>query len=149
MMALHWNHADIAEFLLDAGAVPTDEGPIWGSALRIAVHEGGRAIVSRLLRAGANVDVASTWSGRTALHEAVMYRNYEAIEALISAGANVKARDKDGKTPIELAPIDPCVIHLFRGRLIKDEPTICQPIKRETATFGKAPQQQDSARSRP
>ena len=134
MMALQWDRPDMAAFLLDAGAIPRDEGPIWGSALRIAVHEGRRTIISHLLRRGAKIDVVETLSGHTALHEAVMYRNYEAIEILISAGANVKARDKVGKTPGELAPFDRCVIHLFRGGLIKGEPTICQPIKRTTAT---------------
>ncbi len=104
MMALHWNHADVADFLLNAGAIPTNDGPLWGSALRIAVHEGRRPIISHLLRSGAEVDFVEAWSGNTALHEAVMYRNYEAIETLIAAGANVKALNRDGKTPGELAP---------------------------------------------
>jgi hypothetical protein len=47
MMALHWNHADIANILLDAGAVPTDEQALWESALRIAVREGRRQIITR------------------------------------------------------------------------------------------------------
>lgn len=128
-MALHWNHADIADALLDAGATPTDEGPLWGSALRIAVRCGRREIISRLLHSGAKLDPVDTWSGHTALHEAVMYRNYEAIEALIVAGANTKVRDKDGKTPGELAPTDKCLSHLFAGGLIKDKPAICQPVQ--------------------
>ena len=138
MMALHWNHADVAELLLDAGAIPTDQGPLWGSALTIATHEGGRMIISRLVRIGAKINSVETWSGRTALHEAVAYRNYEAIETLLSAGADVKARDKDGKTPDELAPLDRCVSHLFSGGFIKDDPVICQPVKRETVTFDPA-----------
>ena len=132
MMALHWNHADAADLLFDAGAIPTDDGPIWGSALRIAVHEGKRPIIRRLLHSGAKIDFVEDWSGRTALHEAVMYRNYEAIETLILAGANMKLRDKDGKTPAELGPTDKCVDHLFSGGLIKERATICQPAKRET-----------------
>ena len=76
------------------------------------------------------------WSGHTALHEAVMCRNYEAIETLIAAGDNAKVRDKDGKTPAELAATDPCVMHLFSGGLIKDKPAICQPVKRETRETG-------------
>lgn len=135
MMALHWNHADVADFLVDAGAIPTDEGPLWGSALRIAVRGGRREIISRLLLSGAKVDPVDVWSGQTALHEAVMYRNYEAIETLIAAGANTKVRDKDGKSPAELASMDECVIHLFAGGHIKDKPAICQPVKSETGTF--------------
>ncbi len=135
MMALHWNHPDIANILLDAGAVPTDEQALWESALRIAVREGPRPIITRLLRSGAKMDSVDVWSGHTVLHEAVMYRNYEAIETLIAAGANTKARDKDGKTPAEHAPMDECVIHLFGGGLIKDKPAICQPVKSETGTF--------------
>ena len=135
MMALHWNHPDVADFLLDVGAVPTGESPLWGSALRIAVREGRRAIINHLLRSGAKLNVAEAWSGNTALHEAVMYRNYEAIETLITGGVDVKALNKDGKTPGELAPMDECAIHLFRGGLIKEEPVICQPVKRETVIF--------------
>jgi hypothetical protein len=135
IMALHWNHADVADFLLDAGAIPTSDAPPWGSALRMAVHQGRRPIISHLLRKGAEVDSVEAWSGNTVLHEAVMYRNYEAVETLIAAGANVKALNKDCKTPGQLAPIDQCVLHLFRGGLIKEEPAICQPVKRETITF--------------
>ncbi len=130
MMALHWSHSDIAESLLDGGAIPTEGGPIWGSALSIAARDGQANIINRLIRAGAKIDSAEAWSGRTALHEAVMYRNYEAIEALISAGANVRVHDKDGKTPDELAPSDKCISHLFTGGHIKDEPTACGTLKR-------------------
>jgi len=135
MMALHWNHPDVADFLLDAGAAPTSEGPLWGSALRLAVQEGQRPIIVHLIRSGAKVDSVEDWSGNTALHEAVMYRNYEAIETLIAAGANEKVLNKEGKTPRELAPSDQCVVHLFKGGVIKEEPSICQPVKRETVTF--------------
>lgn len=135
MMALLWNRADVANILLDAGAIPTEEQPLWGSALRIAVGGGRRPIINRLIRSGAKIDAVEGWSGHTVLHEAVMYRNYEAIETLIAAGANTKVRDKDGKTPAELAPMDDCVTHLLGGGLIKDKPAACQPIRTGTATF--------------
>lgn len=135
MMALLWNRADMADILLDAGAIPTEERVLWGSALRIAVGGGRRPIISRLIRCGAKINAVEGWSGHAVLHEAVMYRNYEAIETLIAAGADRKVRDKDGKTPAELAPMDDCVTHLFGGGLIKGKPTACQPVKTGTATF--------------
>lgn len=135
MMALLWNRAEVADILLDAGAIPTEEQPLWGSALRIAVGGGRRPIIDRLIRSGAKINAVEGWSGHTVLHEAVMYRNYEAIETLIAAGADTKVRDKDCKTPAELAPMDDCVIHLFGGGLIKDKPAACRPVKTGTATF--------------
>ena len=135
MMALHWDHEDVAGILLDAGAIPNDDGPLWGSALRIAARGGQSGIIRHLLRSGAKIDFVEDWSGRTALHEAVMYRNYEAIETLISAGANKKVRDKDGKMPGELAQTDQCVIHLFAGGLIREKEAICQPVKRGTVAI--------------
>lgn len=134
-MALHWENASVADFLLNAGAVPTDDGGLWSSPLRIAVRAGKRPIIMHLIRSGAKIDFVEPWSGGTALHEAVMYRNYEAIETLISAGANVKARDRDGKTPLDLAPLDACVVHLFAGGTIEEKPTTCQPVKRESISI--------------
>jgi len=59
-------------------------------------------IIKHLLHSAAKIDVVKAWNGQTALHEAVMYRNYGAIETLIAAGANAKVRDKVGKTPPSL-----------------------------------------------
>ncbi|MGB5013267.1 MAG: ankyrin repeat domain-containing protein, partial [Pyrinomonadaceae bacterium] len=39
----------------------------------------------------------------TLLHNAVSYSNKEAVELLIAKGADINAKNKDGKTPLQLA----------------------------------------------
>ena len=50
-------------------------------------------------------DVASVWpkTKRTALHIAARYGFHECINDLKVNGADIEAKDKDGKTPLELA----------------------------------------------
>ena len=122
---------DIARLLLTAGADPNYKSHLWALPLNEAAAEGKRPIIEELLRKGARVNSKGGWTGGTALHEAVMYRNYEAIETLLAARADVHALDGDGLTPLEKAPEDECVIYLFSGGKIADKPGTCQPHKRE------------------
>ncbi len=46
-----------------------------------------------------------TIDGMTALHNAVHYRNYKAVSALINVGANVNTICSDGSTPLSSAII--------------------------------------------
>jgi ankyrin repeat protein len=132
LMALHWNNPDIARILLNAGADPNYKSHLWALPLNEAVAEGRRPIIEDLLQKGARVNSKGGWTGGTALHEAVMYRNYEAIETLLAAGADVHAPDGRGLTPAQKAPGDECVIYLFSGGKIADKPGTCQPPKRES-----------------
>jgi hypothetical protein len=135
LMALNWEHPEVASALLESGADPNYDARFWEFPLTKAVHAGRRQIIELLLRKGAKINAVESWSGRTALHEAVMYLNYEAVETLIEAGANVHAKDKDGKTPAQLADFDTCVAHLFSGGKVSEKPQACAPPKRETSTF--------------
>jgi cytohesin len=133
-MALDWNNPDIARLLLTAGADPNYKSHLWALPLNEAVAEAKRPIIEDLLRKGARVNSKGGWTEGTALHEAVMYRNYEAIETLLAAGsggADVHELDGDGLTPSQKAPEDECVIYLFSGGKIADKPGTCQPPKRE------------------
>ena len=132
LMALHWNNPDMACLLLNAGADPNYKSHLWALPLNEAVAEGKRPIIEDLLRKGARVNSMGGWTGRTALHEAVMYRNYEAIETLLATGADVHTLDGDGLTPLQEAPGDECVEYLFGGGKITNKPGICQPPKRES-----------------
>jgi hypothetical protein len=132
LMALHWNNPEIARLLLNAGADPNYKSHLWALPLNEGVAEGKKPIIEDLLRKGARVNGKGGWTGRTALHEAVMYRNYEAIETLLAAGADVRTLDGDGLTPLQEAPGDECVKYLFDGGKIADKPEICRPPKRES-----------------
>jgi Ankyrin repeats (many copies) len=70
--------------------------------------------------------------GETALHGAVMYRNYAAVEALLDAGADVRIKDFSGKTALEQGESDECIAHLFSGGRISQKPVACAPQKTES-----------------
>ena len=135
LMALRWNNPDIARLLLNAGADPNYKSHLWALPLNEAMAEGKRPIIEDLLRKGARFNIESGWTGGTALHEAVMYRNYEAVETLLGAGADVHKLDSHGLTPSQEAPEDACVVYLFSGGKIKDKHEICQPPQRTSGTW--------------
>jgi ankyrin repeat protein len=113
LWAAKGSNLDAAQLLLDAGADPNGWSRRWGIPLTEATHKNGRALVDLLLMNRADVNATSEWGGDTALHEAVMYRNYEAIKALLQHGAEATIVNKMGKTPLELAPYDERVVELF------------------------------------
>ena len=81
--------------LIQRGAdVNVDSFPMLG-----ALANGSTAAVEALVQAGANVN-AVTSSGNTALHFAAQKNRVECIVALIAAGADIDARDRDGFTPL-------------------------------------------------
>ena len=59
--------------------------------------------VKQHLAAGADVDVKGGWLGGTPLHYAVGEGRNEIAKLLIAKGADVNAKNKDGKTPLDLA----------------------------------------------
>src|SRR5207302_2569010 len=67
--------------------------------LMIACKNSNHASVSKLLAAGADVNI-HTEAGYTALHAAAIERNAQIIQALISAGADVNSRTKNNITPL-------------------------------------------------
>jgi ankyrin repeat protein len=63
------------------------------------------AIDLLLARAGINVD-ATTSTGQTALHLAAMWGHVGVCEKLVLRGASLSARNKKGRTPLEMAVKD-------------------------------------------
>ncbi len=116
LAAIKRSHRDAVRALLDAGADPNRSSHEWGTPLIEAAQSNGRSIVDLLVRAGARLNVRSEWDGRTALHEAVSYRNYEAVGALLDFGINMSVRDDDGKTARELYWDEPRLDALFSSR---------------------------------
>jgi hypothetical protein len=129
-----YDHPEIVSLLLDAGADPNYHPRDWDYPLTRAAESGSRTTIEHLLKNGAVINATDRWMGQTALHEAVMYRNYVAIETLLAAGADPHIRDCHGDTAEGLAYKDECITHLFSGGKIKDKPNACAPIHTETGT---------------
>lgn len=70
--------------------------------LVLAARQGNAAIVKRLIKAGAKVNVKNS-TGFTPLMAAVLNDHLKAAKVLISAKANVNARTPDGTTPLIMA----------------------------------------------
>ena len=97
---------DIAEALVSFG-LAVDHGVGTGRTLLQAfAHQGDHRTVAWLIAHGANVNAHSS-SGRTAVHYAAE-RNTgpKTLELLVEGGADLMARDADGRPPLEIAKLN-------------------------------------------
>ena len=60
------------------------------------------AILSELITRGAHVSSTDS-NGQTPLHSAAKHHHLIAAQILLKAGAKVRPRDKEGKSPLDLA----------------------------------------------
>ena len=103
--ALHWaverDDLDMADVLIRAGArvgVRTREGV---TPLQLASINGSAAMLTRLVKAGADPNALLTPAGDTALMMAARTGKADALRVLVEAGANVNARETwGGTTPL-------------------------------------------------
>ncbi|KAL6748583.1 ankyrin repeat-containing domain protein [Haematococcus lacustris] len=93
----------IIEILLEFGGSLGMEGFLVSSHLSQGVCEGDMVQVSRMIKAGANLNVPD-YSGMTPLHVAVLSGNLRAVQLLVNEGAaKVDYKDTLGFTPYEEA----------------------------------------------
>ena len=97
----------VVQMLLELGVDPDvlDSGahtPLYRVA-STRNNEMGAMIVVELVRAGAIVDHCGGVNRATALHQAARFGDVQVARALLDAGANPKARDKKGLTPLDRA----------------------------------------------
>src|SRR6186713_3461168 len=100
--ALHWaverDDLETADVLIRAGArvgARTREGV---TPLQLASINGSAAMLTRLIKAGADPNASLTSNGDTALMMAARTGKTDALRVLVEAGANVNARETWGGT---------------------------------------------------
>lgn len=96
---------EITRLLLAAGADPNARSMTDETALHRAIHSANPQVVNMLLESGADPN-AKNDLGWTPLHVLVLSNYPDVIvvaEQLVVAGANVNARDTDGRTPLDRA----------------------------------------------
>lgn len=103
MVAVAKNHPNIVRLFLKHGAkinYPDVYG--WTPLIR-AVHEQRRGIIEALL-SNSDIDLsARDESEATALHHAVINGDDGLVSLLLAYGANTKLRDRQGRTPLDVA----------------------------------------------
>jgi ankyrin repeat protein len=67
-------------------------------------------IVKELVAAGASVEAKRKYDGATPLIEAARQGDLPVVKALLEAGANVSARDNDGKTALQQPKAKPEIV---------------------------------------
>jgi truncated hemoglobin YjbI/ankyrin repeat protein len=94
---------DVARVLLAAGATAdVVSGPTQGTALHQAARRGYVLVAQALLDYGAAIDSRDA-KGETPLHRAVNCRQLQMVRLLVRDGADPRAADRRGVTPLDVA----------------------------------------------
>jgi len=119
LIATTEGHEDTARVLINGGANVNEEHPTLHRSLLLHAASLGRAeIVASLIRGGAH-PTSTNSSGATALHLAIMGMHLDTVRTLLALGADPKARDKRGLTPLMWAAdlgFDQSISVLIEGR---------------------------------
>lgn len=104
-MAVVQGHKEIVELLLEKGAdinVKTKNGKI---PLQLAFENERPAIIELFINRGLDIDSTINEYNRTLLHKAVIMGKKKIVDFLVTKGADITARDKNGKNALDLATI--------------------------------------------
>ena len=112
-IALHFasweGHSSVVKTLTEAGASLNEQNEWERTPLMDAACKGHANVVVELIRAGADVSIVTShyWSpvaaGSTALHLAAATNSIECGVLLVEAGADMRTRNKNSKSPLDLA----------------------------------------------
>ena len=111
-LASRRGHSNVVKTLAEAGANLNVQDWLGVTPLMWAAYRGYANVVVELIRAGADVSVVSSheWlsvaAGSTALHFAAAMNNIECGVLLVEAGADMRTRNNNSKSPLDLASHD-------------------------------------------
>ncbi|KAK9802550.1 hypothetical protein WJX73_000297 [Symbiochloris irregularis] len=123
-LAAQAGHVDMVQAFLKAGASHEATDGQGNIPLHLASEAGHTVCVESLVGRGRKLSVKATnRDSRTPLHLAAMGGHAAAAKLLLAAGAMTQARDKDGKTPLDMAPSQSSI----RAVLASSLPTTASP----------------------
>ena len=97
VLACYYNNIEVVSYLIpkveDINGSTKDGSPLMASAVK-----GYNAISKLLIAAGADVNLQDA-NKTTALHYAVMFKNYDLVLMLLEAGANPNHKNNVGQSP--------------------------------------------------
>ncbi|HKR60425.1 MAG TPA: ankyrin repeat domain-containing protein [Pyrinomonadaceae bacterium] len=93
---------EIMDALLAAG-VEVNPKTIYPSPLAQAIENDDTVMIEALLKRGANVNLSDSETRDTLLIFAARYSTPEVVKSLLDAGADVTAKNKEGKTALAIA----------------------------------------------
>ena len=101
VLACYYNNIDVVRYIIqnidDINGTTKDGSPLMASAVK-----GYNTISKLLITAGADVNLQDA-NQTTALHYAVMFKNYDLVLMLLEAGANPNHKNNVGQSPMDFA----------------------------------------------
>ena len=102
ILAVKYEHENIAETLITAGADTNVSDADGFYPIHYAVRNGNSSLVRILIRAGADTNISDA-DGFYPIHYAVRNGNFSSVRILIRAGAYLDVLQPDGDFPIHIA----------------------------------------------
>lgn len=109
--AIQAGNEEVVRAFLRNGMSANTRAPFGMPALYLAQTTNHAPVVRLLIEHGANLNEKFGPSQRTALHDAALFGRLECMNALLTAGADVNALNKFGRTPLNLATNAPLPLH--------------------------------------
>jgi ankyrin repeat protein len=103
LSSLRWDRIEVTRFLIGKGANVNPVTELGRTPLIISAVEGNTELARLFIDSGADISLRDNHYKRTALHFAVLYGQYDIVDALLQKGAAVNERDAAGKTALDHA----------------------------------------------